>query len=248
VPGGAGVTPAPPGCCGKDRVQRMHPCRGWDRNVNTPRGSSVETHQRILEAARGLFAQHGVAGVSVRDIASAAGVTHPLVHRYFGTKQQMVAEILRREMEIVGPVRGVGPAAPLAPSLESLRGAIDYVLQESRTTILLLLRAQMDGLGSESVQEEVASPLIILMGWLRRQETLLSEDELKMLAVGMGAAVFGYVAAAPWLLQEVGLQDRGDDANRAGFVDVLVQVMAAVTGLSAEGELGDRGAEGTGGE
>lgn len=216
--------------------------------MSGPRSSAVETRQRILEAARDLFAQHGVDGVSVRDIASAAGVTHPLVHRYFGTKQQMVAEILRREIEIVGTMGRVDLTAPPAPSLEALRATTDYVLRESRTTILLLLRAQMDGLGSESVLEEVPSPLTILMEWLGRQETPRSEDELKMLAVGMGAAVFGYVAAAPWLLQELGLQDRGDDANRESFVNMLVQVMAAVTGLSAEEGSGDRAAEGTGGE
>lgn len=216
--------------------------------MSSPRGSAVETRQRILEAARDLFARHGVDGVSIRDIASAAGVTHPLVHRYFGTKDQMVAEILRREMEIVGALGRADPAATPSSSLENLRSTTDYVLRESRTTILLLLRAQMDELPSDGVLEEVASPLTILMDWLGRQETRRSEDELKMLAVGMGAAVFGYIAAAPWLLQEVGLRDRGDDVNRESFVNMLVQVMAAMTGLSGEHEPGILDSEGTGGE
>ena len=64
-----------------------------------PRGDSQVTRRLILAAARDLFARRGVDGVSVREIAAAAGVNHALVHRYFGTKNDMVAEILEGEAE-----------------------------------------------------------------------------------------------------------------------------------------------------
>ena len=59
--------------------------------MGSPRGDSAVTRQVILAAARELFAAHGVDGVSVRQIAAKAGVNHALVHRYFGTKDEMVA-------------------------------------------------------------------------------------------------------------------------------------------------------------
>ena len=56
--------------------------------MGAPRGDSAVTRKVILAAARDLFATHGVDGVSVRQIAAAAGVNHALVHRYFGTKER----------------------------------------------------------------------------------------------------------------------------------------------------------------
>lgn len=48
-----------------------------------------QTQQRILVTAREMFAQAGYDGVSVRSIATSAGVDQALVHRYFGTKQAL---------------------------------------------------------------------------------------------------------------------------------------------------------------
>jgi AcrR family transcriptional regulator len=57
------------------------------QTVGAPRGVSEVTKVEIRAAARRLFAERGVNGVTVREIAQAAGVTHGLVHRYFGTKE-----------------------------------------------------------------------------------------------------------------------------------------------------------------
>src|ERR1700742_3296637 len=51
------------------------------------------THDEILRAARRLFAEHGYARTSVRDIAKAAGVSAQTVYDSVGTKQQLVAQL-----------------------------------------------------------------------------------------------------------------------------------------------------------
>ena len=48
---------------------------------------------RILAAARRLFAEHGYARTSVRDIAKAAGVSAQTVYDSVGSKQQLVAQL-----------------------------------------------------------------------------------------------------------------------------------------------------------
>jgi len=53
---------------------------------------SALTRARILAAAKALFAEHGYAGASVRDIAAAAAADPSLVIRYFGSKEQLFAE------------------------------------------------------------------------------------------------------------------------------------------------------------
>lgn len=47
------------------------------------------TRARILDAALGLFVEHGVAGVSMRQIAEASGVTKSLIHHHFGAKEAL---------------------------------------------------------------------------------------------------------------------------------------------------------------
>jgi AcrR family transcriptional regulator len=51
------------------------------------------THDEILRAARRLFAAHGYARTSVRDIAKAAGVSAQTVYDSVGSKQQLVAQL-----------------------------------------------------------------------------------------------------------------------------------------------------------
>lgn len=50
---------------------------------------SEQTRAAILDAARGLFAQRGLDGTSVRDIAEAASVTKSLIHHHFGSKEAL---------------------------------------------------------------------------------------------------------------------------------------------------------------
>ncbi len=55
-----------------------------------------DTRARLLDAAEPLFAQRGFAGVSVRDIASAAGVNVAAVNYHFQGKQSLYHAVLRR--------------------------------------------------------------------------------------------------------------------------------------------------------
>lgn len=54
----------------------------------------AEVTQRAIEAAAELFAERSPSQVSVRDIAARAGVSHALVHRYLGTKDEILTAAL----------------------------------------------------------------------------------------------------------------------------------------------------------
>lgn len=58
------------------------------------RERSGATADRILRAADELFAEHGFAGVSVRDIAQHAGVNKALVFYHHGSKAQLFQQVL----------------------------------------------------------------------------------------------------------------------------------------------------------
>ena len=58
-----------------------------------------EAAQKILLAAEELFAKHGFAAVSVRDIATRAGVNKALVFYYYDTKAKLLDRVLEQYYE-----------------------------------------------------------------------------------------------------------------------------------------------------
>jgi AcrR family transcriptional regulator len=86
------------------------------------RRDAAATRAAILGSARQAFARAGYDGAGVREIAAAAGVTAMLVNRYFGSKEQLFAEVVAATMatptiltrEILeSPTRGEDIAAAL---------------------------------------------------------------------------------------------------------------------------------------
>ncbi|MFE4373259.1 TetR/AcrR family transcriptional regulator [Streptomyces sp. NPDC056835] len=75
--------------------------------------SVEERRTQLLDAALGLFAHRAPEDVSLDDVAAAAGVSRPLVYRYFsGGKQQLYEDALRSaadELELCFTEPPVGP-------------------------------------------------------------------------------------------------------------------------------------------
>jgi AcrR family transcriptional regulator len=66
---------------------------------------SERIRERILDAAQGLFAEHGVDAVSVEEIGEAAGLSRASVYRYAGGRDEIVLGVtLRRYREWVDGV------------------------------------------------------------------------------------------------------------------------------------------------
>jgi AcrR family transcriptional regulator len=55
---------------------------------------------RIVDAMRALVAERGTAGSTFDQVARAAGVSRGLLHYYFGTKEQLLIEVVRRDCEV----------------------------------------------------------------------------------------------------------------------------------------------------
>jgi AcrR family transcriptional regulator len=58
---------------------------------------SSEKAQRIVEAMRRSVAKRGTAGSTFDHVAREAGVSRGLLHYYFGTKEQLLLEAVRRD-------------------------------------------------------------------------------------------------------------------------------------------------------
>src|ERR671930_631317 len=90
----------------------------------------VERESLMLQAAGESFAKHGFHASSMDEIAAAAGITKPMLYRYFGSKEGLYAAYLRttgRELieRVRAPdTRGQSPEARLKAGL---RGFFTYV-------------------------------------------------------------------------------------------------------------------------
>lgn len=58
-----------------------------------------ETRARILEAAEGLFIEHGLEGTSMRMITGRAGVNLAAVNYHFGSKESLIREMFAQRVE-----------------------------------------------------------------------------------------------------------------------------------------------------
>jgi len=69
----------------------------------TPAGArslSSEKAQRIVEAMRVSVARRGTAGSTFEKISREAGVSRGLLHYYFGTKEQLLVQAVRRDCDL----------------------------------------------------------------------------------------------------------------------------------------------------
>jgi AcrR family transcriptional regulator len=65
--------------------------------VPTTRREQYEWRREdLLRAALRVFAERGVEGASMREVANEAGVVPGLLHHYFGRKEQLILEVIER--------------------------------------------------------------------------------------------------------------------------------------------------------
>ncbi len=56
--------------------------------------------QRIVDAMRSSVAARGIAGSTFEHVSREAGVSRGLLHYYFGTKERLLIEVVRRDSEL----------------------------------------------------------------------------------------------------------------------------------------------------
>ena len=170
---------------------------------------AAERARLIEEAATRLFAERGYSSTSVEDIATAAGVTKPMLYRHFESKQELCIFLLRRYRdELIAAPLGEIRTAESSPDArspgrvrEQLVRAIDawlsWVESHRDATRLLLTPIRGDD-DVRQVQEELFrrqrdSQLALLREFAPR----LSEGDAEPLAEITRAA---FAAVALWWL------------------------------------------------
>ncbi|MFJ6571194.1 TetR/AcrR family transcriptional regulator [Streptomyces sp. NPDC091292] len=82
-----------------------------DRLPHTPRSDARDNRERILDAARAVFAVEGL-NVPLREIARRAGVGPATLYRHFPTKQLLATEAFTDQMRVCRTIVEEGLADP----------------------------------------------------------------------------------------------------------------------------------------
>src|SRR5689334_8098238 len=183
---------------------------------------------RILEAARGEFAQHGFGGARLQDIAARAQLSHPTLLYHFGSKERLYAAVIEQAMEdwagmtdaavAAAPTGFARVAALVDAGLEFFAGHHDFVV--------IWRREAIEGGGRlEAAMVEHLRPFFDrAVAFLRREVAagrLREHDPVELMQLVYGA-VMTYFSDARFRAR---LLDEDPLATRARFRDALTAML-----------------------
>lgn len=189
------------------------------------------TTKRILDAAAELFAESGPAEISVRDVAARAGVSHALVHRYFGSKDELIAAALGRAAQ------QISDAMQPVESAEQLIGNLLDLLLTEPTIPLMAVRELV---GRSRIGEDYPFPLasprlvrLIAEGHALDKEPSPDAFDPRVIVASLTALTLGWTALEESLSTAAGLDSQNLDHERAEVRRLFAHILKLAESPSA---------------
>ena len=172
--------------------------------------------------------------MTVREIAAQAGVTHPVVHEYVGSKADIVAAVIER-----GAPRRQQLMLEHPDFFEALP-LVSWDVLSRRVHSRSVVRAAMDDRRYEALEDRIRSGQMLLALARKaidegapRPPAAAPIDPRFALAAAT-ALVYGWVAMEDWLVQFYDLMDEDPADLRRRLVELLPQVAGLAFPPSAE--------------
>lgn len=168
------------------------------------RPGQTETKEKILDAARNRFAEHGYDGATVRGIAADAGVNAALLHHFFGTKELLFVDAMNLPVNPVELVPSVltGPREAIGERVVRLILSI-WDSPEGRTPLLAMIR-------SATTNEQVATMMRQFLDRVLFSRMAEAGGISKARVAGAAAQLMG-VALLRYIVRVPPLADASDD-------------------------------------
>ncbi|HEX5594284.1 MAG TPA: TetR/AcrR family transcriptional regulator [Solirubrobacterales bacterium] len=118
---------------------------------------SGDKAQRIVDAMRESVAKRGAAGSTFEHVAREAGVSRGLLHYYFGTKERLLVEVVRRDTELrVDRLdERLAPAKSVDDVIEALVASLNDVIENEPSFFFLLFELFSAGRRNPDIEKEV---------------------------------------------------------------------------------------------
>ncbi len=105
----------------------------------------MSARDRLVTVGTELLEEHGLAGISLRSIAAAAGVSHGAPRRHFPTYDALLAAIARRALEELD--EQVGPALAADDVAAAARAYLDFARRRPEVFALVARHDLLEGAG-----------------------------------------------------------------------------------------------------
>lgn len=118
---------------------------------------SGDKAQRIVDAMRESVARRGAAGSTFEHVAREAGVSRGLLHYYFGTKERLLVEVVRRdtELRVARLDERLAPAQSVDDVVNALVASLTDMIENEPGFFLLLYELFSAGRRNPEIQREV---------------------------------------------------------------------------------------------
>jgi AcrR family transcriptional regulator len=118
---------------------------------------SGDKAQRIVDAMRESVARRGAAGSTFEHVAREAGVSRGLLHYYFGTKERLLIEVVRRDtdLRLARLDERLAPAKSVDDVIEALVSSLTDTIENEPGFFLLLYELFSAGRRNPEIQHEV---------------------------------------------------------------------------------------------
>jgi len=113
---------------------------------------------RIVEAMRASVAARGIAGSTFDHVARQAGVSRGLLHYYFGTKERLLVEVVRRESEVRAELldQAVASAAGADEVIDALVRSFEQILSQGTSAAMTFYELLMLGQRNTEIAAELS--------------------------------------------------------------------------------------------
>jgi len=124
----------------------------------TPRAIGGAKAQAIIDAMRLSVARRGVAGSTFDRVAREAGVSRGLLHYYFGTKERLLAEVVRRDCDLRMALldQQLAAASSAEDFVELLRVTLEELVRDAPEVITVVYELFLLSRRNEEIAAEFA--------------------------------------------------------------------------------------------
>ena len=170
------------------------------RSETTPGKRGEATRQLILDSAENCFAQYGLQGTRIRDIADAAGVNVATLYIYYKNKQALYEAVLNQGIHPVAEIIRSYAAEDFSEEARYniIEAITQHLHQRPGVSKLIYLESINDGAHLQQLSQRWFQPLAQTL--MKNLSINFDDEALKQQLVGLFFNLsFGHFALSPLL-------------------------------------------------
>jgi TetR/AcrR family transcriptional regulator, repressor for neighboring sulfatase len=192
-------------------------------SADIPRGREA-VMQAILDATEKLLFERSPSDITVREIATAANIKHPLIHRHFKTKDEVILAVHARSIQKIHEDLG---------KLNSAKGNVSVFLQavlDNKFRQITLAKAMIDGVDPQLLQHQFPTMehALALIKIRNKEFKQKIEFEPEIFTAALGGMLLGWILFEPFLRAATGLEDRDDREIQGKITEIIESILNKV--------------------